>query len=49
MIFGGTNYSQFAKDGLSEKDVFWSKQSSNPMYWAVNSKDVKIGNLTLGN
>jgi hypothetical protein len=25
MIFGGTDYKKFAKAGLTEKDVFWSK------------------------
>ena len=47
MIFGGTDYPKLAKKGLTEADVFWSKQSSNHEYWAVNNKDVVFGNKTL--
>ena len=47
MIFGGTDYPKLAKAGLGEKDVFWSKQSSNHEYWAVDNKDVVFGNKTL--
>lgn len=43
MIFGGTDYKKFAKKGLTEKDVFWSKQSANEMYWAVDSTGANFG------
>jgi hypothetical protein len=43
MLFGGVDYTKYAKAGLGEKDVFWSKQSENKMYWAVDNSAVKFG------
>lgn len=47
MLFGGADYAKFAKKGLGEKDVFWSKQSENEAYWAVNNNDVRFGETML--
>jgi hypothetical protein len=47
MLFGGADYSKFAKKGLGESDVFWSKQSDNEAYWAVNNNDVRFGDSLL--
>lgn len=43
MLFGGVDYSKYAKKGLTEKDVFWAAQSENKMYWAVDNSGVKLG------
>ena len=43
MLFGGTDFEKFAKKGATENDVFWSKQSSNPAYWAVYAQDTRFG------
>jgi hypothetical protein len=43
MLFGGVDYAKYAKAGMSEKDVFWAKQSENKMYWAVDNSGVKFG------
>lgn len=43
MLFGGVDYKKYAKTGLGEQDVFWSKQSENKMYWAVDNTGVSFG------
>ena len=48
MIFGGMDTKKYAKAGLGDKDIFWSKQSENPMYWAVNSNSIKFGEKKVG-
>ena len=46
MIFGGFNM-KYAKQGLTEQDVFWAKQSRNPYYWGVYSDSVKLGDVEI--
>ena len=36
---------KFARQGLTEQDVFWAKQSRNPYYWGVYSDSVKLGDV----
>jgi hypothetical protein len=43
MLFGGVDYTKYAKKGTGEKDVFWAKQSENKMYWAVDNSAVTFG------
>ena len=42
IIFGGYDL-KYAKQGSTEADVFWAKQSANPSYWGVNSSGVNLG------
>jgi hypothetical protein len=48
MVFGGMDTKKYAKAGLKDEDIFWSKQSENPMYWAVNSNNVRFGQKNVG-
>ena len=43
ITFGGYDTARFAKQGLTDKDVFWTDQSRNEQYWASNNKKVSIG------
>jgi len=47
ITFGGYDLAQLAKKGSSEKDIAWFDQSRNENYWAVNSKEVKLGEATI--
>lgn len=47
MLFGGVDYSKYAKAGHGAKDVFWAKQSENKMYWAVDNSVVTFGEQVL--
>jgi hypothetical protein len=48
MIFGGMDTKKYAKSGLADTDIFWSKQGENPMYWTVNSNTIKFGQKSVG-
>lgn len=46
-MFGGYDLAKFAKAGSADKDIFWIDQSRNEQYWAVNNKDVSLGETKL--
>lgn len=47
MLFGGVDIPKYSKKGLTDKDVFWAKQSENKMYWAVDNNEVKLGKASI--
>jgi len=47
VIFGGYNIEKYAKKGSSEKDIFWANQARNEEYWAINNKQVNMGDKIL--
>ena len=47
IMFGGYDLAKYAKQGSTDKDIFWLDQSRNEQYWAVNNKDVSLGETKL--
>jgi hypothetical protein len=44
-MFGGYDIPNYAKSGLSDEDIFWSKISSQESkYWTIDLSDLQLGN-----
>lgn len=45
LIFGDYQLDNYAKKGLTEKDIFWANTESNDYYWTIRMDEVRFSDM----